>query len=201
MEQNGNTETREMTVEQAQAFDYANSAASFQDGLKKAKAKGDRFVQLDTKALMKMASTFNNISDYQLFMYFIDKMGSQSNALVVSQGAVARVLGCCTKTVGRSVKRLQELQYLQVLKIQGNSNCYVMNGDVVWKTGRDKKQYAVFTATVVAEWDDQLPEHYKLWQKNLRPISQKYIEENCLNKDLDKEVEVVLLKDNNNPTG
>lgn len=191
--------TREMTEEQAKAFDYANSAEAFQDGLKKEKAKGSRFVQVDTKALMKQAATFNTLTQFHLWNYFIDKMGSQSNALMVSQSTIAGILNVSVKTVQRAITRLEELQYIQVLKVQ-NGNCYVINSDIAWKTGRDKKTRAIFSATIVAEWDEQEAVNYERWQKNLRPISQNYIESNRADKEGETVVDVVLLKDNNNPT-
>lgn len=184
---------REMTEEQAKAFDYANSSEAFHDGLKKEKAKGSRFVQIDTKALMKMAGTFTNRTQFQLFNYFIDKMGSQSNALMVSQGVMAGIFGVSIRTVQRAIERLEELQYIQVIKVQGG-NCYVINSEVAWKTGRDKKDYAIFSATVVAEWDEQRPENYERWQKELRPISQRYIEAEMSE---DGDVKVTKVEDNN----
>jgi len=103
------------------------------------------------------------------------------------------------RTVQRAIERLEELQYIQVIKVQGG-NAYAVNSDVAWKTGRDKKEYAVFNATVVAEWDEQRPENYERWKKELRPISKRFVEQNRLDKDIEKEADVVLLKDNNNPT-
>jgi len=191
--------TIEMTEEEAKAWQYANSAEAFHDGLKKEKAKGSRFVQVDTKALMKMAATFTNRTQFQLWNYFIDKMGSQTNILMVSQSVMAGVFGVSVRTVQRAIERLEELQYIQVIKVQGG-NAYAVNSDVAWKTGRDKKEYAVFNATVVAEWDEQRPENYERWKKELRPISKRFVEQNRLDKDIEKEADVVLLKDNNNPT-
>jgi hypothetical protein len=100
---------------------------------------------------------------------------NRSNALMVSQTRLCQVLDCHRNTLREVIKRLQELRYINVVKI-GVNNCYVVNEEVAWKTGRDKKGVAIFSATVVAEWDDQLSEHFNLWTKPLQPIPRSFIE-------------------------
>jgi len=182
--------TIEVTDEMLAVIEQVQGRKAFEKEQAKQRNNGDRFVQLNTKILHRQSKTFKNIKDYQLMSFFYDKM-NRSNALMVSQTRLCQVLDCHRNTLREVIKRLQELRYINVVKI-GVNNCYVVNEEVAWKTGRDKKGVAIFSATVVAEWDDQLSEHFNLWTKPLQPIPRSFIE--SLEDDKEKNKLAVIRK-------
>ena len=171
--------TREMTEAEAQAFDYLKTSKALNEEMAKRRSKGDRFVQVNTKILAKQSVDFTNVKEYQLMNFFYDRMG-RSNALMVSNKKMASLLNCSTRTVITITKMLEAKQYIRIVKV-GTANAYVVNADVAWKTGRDGKNGAVFNATVVADWDEQLKEHVDRWTGRLQPVPKEFLEQ--LNKD------------------
>lgn len=94
-------------------------------------------------------------------MYMVTNM-SRSNALVVSQQAIATGLKCSRVTVNQAIKYLVEHNFVQVIKA-GGSTVYVVNSRVAWQ-GERGARYAAFGADVVAiekeqttNLDDQTP--------------------------------------------
>ena len=80
-------------------------------------------------------------------MYMLNNM-SRSNALVVSQKAIATELGLSLKSIGNSIKLLTEHHFIQAVKV-GNTSIYVVNSKVAWQ-GERGARYAAFGADVVA---------------------------------------------------
>lgn len=80
-------------------------------------------------------------------MYMVNRM-SRSNALVVSQGAIAAELELSRETVNKALKLLVAHNFVQSVKV-GNTNVYVVNSRVAWQ-GERGARYAAFGADVVA---------------------------------------------------
>lgn len=94
-------------------------------------------------------------------MYMVTNM-SRSNALVVSQQAIATGLKCSRVTVNQAIRYLVEHNFVQVIKA-GGSTVYVVNSRVAWQ-GERGARYAAFGADVIAieseqtiDLDDQTP--------------------------------------------
>ena len=94
-------------------------------------------------------------------MYMLNNM-SRSNALVVSQKAIANELGLSLKSIGNSIKLLTDHHFIQSIKV-GNTSVYVVNSKVAWQ-GERGARYAAFGADVMAieaeqtmDIDDQTP--------------------------------------------
>ena len=85
-------------------------------------------------------------------MYMVNRM-SRSNALVVSQKAIATALGLSLKSIGNSVKILGEHNFIQTIKV-GNTSVYVVNSKVAWQGVRGER-YAAFGADVIAIESEQ----------------------------------------------
>lgn len=166
--------TIEVDEATARAIEHLKKTETLDKEIAKQRNNGDRFAQINTKILFHQAMEFKDLKDYQLMAYFYDRM-NRSNALIVSQTRLCQVLDCHRNTVRAVIKRLEELRYIDIIKV-GVQNCYVVNEQVAWKTGRDKKKKAIFSATVVADWDDQLSEHFKNWTKPLQPIPKNWLE-------------------------
>jgi DNA-binding transcriptional MocR family regulator len=80
-------------------------------------------------------------------MYMVNRM-SRSNALVVSQQAIATELKTSRETVNKAIKFLTAHNFVQVIKA-GGSTVYVVNSRVAWQGDRGAR-YAAFGADVIA---------------------------------------------------
>lgn len=93
-----------------------------------------------------------------LLHHLVARMGQQ-NALVVSQKVLARIMGIHERTVRRAVADLAEGNWIQVVRIgNGREAAYVVNDRVAWGQSRDQLRLSVFSATVVADLDEQEPD-------------------------------------------
>lgn len=87
--------------------------------------------------------------------FLVAQMGHQ-NAVVVSQAILAKMMGCSVETVKRAVRDLVAENWISVVRIgKGKEAAYVVNDRVAWGQARDQLRLSVFSATVVADFDDQ----------------------------------------------
>lgn len=130
--------------------------------LGKEKANTFGWLQFEKKALKELQElAMRSPSSMGTLMYMVNKM-SRSNALVVSQQAIANELGCSRVTVNGAIRYLVQHNFVQVIKAGGNS-VYVVNSRVAWQ-GERGARYAAFGADVIAfeaeqagEMDDLQP--------------------------------------------
>jgi DNA-binding MarR family transcriptional regulator len=144
--------------------------------IKQAEYKRDavKYVQVNELALMDWAINFKSVKHHHLMMYFMVKM-NKTNAVCVSQAVLCKVLGCARQTLVNAIKWLEENRYINIYKV-GVSNVYVINSDVGWKTTRNKREFAIFNATMVVDMDEQNEESIKLWNTPLHSIPQKLLQ-------------------------
>ena len=88
-------------------------------------------------------------------MYLVNHM-SRSNALVVSQSAIADGIGGKRGTVNKAIKYLVDHNFVQIIKAGGVS-VYVVNSRVAWQGVRGER-YAAFGADVIAIESEQTGE-------------------------------------------
>jgi len=88
-------------------------------------------------------------------MYMVNHM-SRSNALVVSQQAIADAVGAKRQTVNQAIRYLAEHNFIQTIKV-GGATVYVVNSRVMWQGNRGER-YAAFGADIVAIEAEQDPE-------------------------------------------
>ena len=93
-----------------------------------------------------------------LLHHLVAQMGHQ-NAVVVPQKVLAKLMKCSQETVKRAVADLVAERWVQVVKLNGPGtvNAYVVNDRVAWGQPRDQLRLSAFSATVVADHDDQDP--------------------------------------------
>lgn len=91
-----------------------------------------------------------------LLHHLVAKMGQQ-NAVVVSQKTLALLMGASLDTVKRALRVLQDEHWIQVVKMNGPGTvaAYVVNDRVAWGQPRDQLRLSVFSASVIADYDDQ----------------------------------------------
>jgi hypothetical protein len=109
-----------------------------------------QFEKRGLKALQDLATS--SPAAMGTLMYMLNNM-SRSNALVVSQKAIATELGLSLKSIGNSVKTLAEHNFIQTVKV-GNTTVYVVNSKVAWQ-GERGARYAAFGADVIAIESEQ----------------------------------------------
>jgi len=85
-------------------------------------------------------------------MYLVNHM-SRSNALVVSQQAIAKGIGCSRQTVNGAIKYLLEHNFIQTVKA-GGATVYIVNSRVAWQ-GERGARFAAFGADIVAIEEEQ----------------------------------------------
>ena len=111
------------------------------------------WLQFEKKALKELQElSIKSPSSMGTLMYMVNRM-SRSNALVVSQQAIATELGISREAVNRGIKHLSTHNFIQVIKA-GGASVYVVNSRVAWQGVRGER-YAAFGADVVALESEQ----------------------------------------------
>lgn len=80
------------------------------------------------------------------------------NAVVISHGALAKLVACHRNSVIKAVKLLEEGRWLQIGRIgeRGTTNAYILNDTVAWTQSRDNLQFSLFSATVILDAAEQV---------------------------------------------
>jgi hypothetical protein len=119
------------------------------------KANTYGWLQLEKKAAQELQRLIQaSPTAASTLMYMVNNM-SRSNALVVSQQAIANGIGAKRESVNRAVRYLVEHNFIQVIKAAGAS-VYVVNSRVMWQGNRGER-YAAFGADIVAIESEQDP--------------------------------------------
>ena len=121
-----------------------------------AKNKPGTWVQTERKAHEAWANLIaQKPRAAMLLHHLVAQMGHQ-NAVVVSQKTLAKLMGIHERTVRRAVADLVEDRWIAVIRIgSGKEAAYVVNDRVAWGQSRDQLRLSVFSATVVADIEDQ----------------------------------------------
>ncbi|WP_216086027.1 helix-turn-helix domain-containing protein [Shigella sonnei] len=91
----------------------------------------------------------------ELLHHLVAQMGHQ-NAVVIPQAVLAKLMNRSVDTVQRAVKDLVAGGWIQVVRLgRGKEAAYVVNDRVAWGQPRDQLRLSVFSASVVADFDDQ----------------------------------------------
>lgn len=113
------------------------------------------FVQVSRSYLREMRGLARKSPvAHEILYYFVEHMGRTTNAVVCSRNVLAEVTGCSIATVGRAIRVLKNDNWIDTVKI-GNASAYCVNERAFWQAGRNQRQYAVFSATVIAAASEQ----------------------------------------------
>ena len=113
------------------------------------------FVQLSRNYLREMRGLARKSPvAHEILYYLVEHMGRTTNAVVCSRSVLAEVTGCSIATVGRAIRVLKDDSWIDTVKI-GNASAYCVNERVFWQAARNQRQYAVFSATVIAAASEQ----------------------------------------------
>lgn len=113
------------------------------------------FVQLSRGYLRQMRKLARKSPvAHEILYYLVEKMGRTTNAVVCSRKVLSEVTECSIATVGRAIKILKDDNWIETVKI-GSASAYCVNERVFWQAGRNQREYAIFSATVVASASEQ----------------------------------------------
>lgn len=108
----------------------------------------------------------------ELLHHLVAQMGRQ-NAVVIPQAVLAKLMNRSVDTVQRAIKDLVAERWISVVRLgRGKEAAYVVNDRVAWGQSRDQLRLSVFSAAVVADFDDQ--EEVLLGHGDLRKIPTLY---------------------------
>lgn len=138
-----------------------------------AKHQAGHWVQTERKAHEAWAALIaRKPRAAMLLHHLVAQMGHQ-NAVVVPQGVLAKLMGCSVDTVQRAVRDLVAERWIQVIRIgRGKEAAYVVNDQVAFGEKRDNLRYSIFSATIIADADDQ--DRETLEHRDLRRIPTLY---------------------------
>lgn len=103
-----------------------------------------------------------------VFSVLREHMQIGSNAVTVSNQALAKILGRSARTISRSTKYLSDHAYVQVVKT-GNTNTYVVNERIAF-AGSAGQRKAVFSSTVVAHECEQEESWHQIKKLKAIPV-------------------------------
>ena len=89
-----------------------------------------------------------------ILFYLVEHMGRTTNAVVCSYKTLQEATGVSRTSVANAVKLLKNENWIDAVKI-GNATAYCVNERVFWQAGRNQRQYAIFSATVIASASEQ----------------------------------------------
>lgn len=119
------------------------------------KGENYNFVQLNRGHMQALrALTRKSPLAHEILYYLVEHMGKTTNAVIVSYRTLQEVTGVSRATVGRAISILKDDNWVDAVKI-GSATAYAVNARVFWQASRNQKEYAIFSATVVASASEQ----------------------------------------------
>jgi hypothetical protein len=121
------------------------------------KHKPGQWVQTERKAHEAWASLIaRKPRAAMLLHHLVAQMGHQ-NAVVISQKTLAKLTGVTDRTVRSAIADLVAERWISIVRLNGPGTvaAYVVNDRVAWGQPRDELRLSVFSAMVVADFEDQ----------------------------------------------
>jgi len=115
------------------------------------------WVQTERAAHEAWSSLMGQSPQAARLMHLLVARVGDHNAVVISQKALAELMGVTDRTVRTAVKILQAGNWLEVRQIgdRGTVNAYVLNDRIVWTGPRDGIRHSLFSAAVVVSSAEQ----------------------------------------------
>ena len=118
--------------------------------------KPGQWVQTERKTHEAWAKLISHKPRAAALAHILVAQMSHQNAVVVSQTVLAKLMGCSVETIKRAVRDLVAERWISVIRLgKGKEAAYVVNDRVAWGQARDQLRLSVFSAAVVADYDDQ----------------------------------------------
>jgi len=101
-------------------------------------------------------------------LHFLTQRMTRQNAVVVSQNTLCEVLSCSRSSLNLAINLLRNENWVQVVKI-GQSNGYLVNSKVAWRSHQNKR-YGYFGADVIVSETEQAQPVEELENQPLKHI-------------------------------
>jgi DNA-binding transcriptional MocR family regulator len=126
---------------------------------KAAKNEPGKWVQTERKAHESWADLIGRKPRAAALLHHLVAQMGQQNAVVVSQKVLSKLMGCSLRTVQYAVADLESEKWIQVVRMNGPGTvaAYVINDRVAFYGNRENLRFSLFSATVVADIEDQQP--------------------------------------------
>ncbi len=115
-------------------------------------------------------------------MHLLAARVGDHNAVVISQGTLAKLAGASRRGVQNAIAILERERWIELRQIgdRGTVNAHIINDRVVWSGPRDGLRYSLFSAVVVIS-DQEQPDRDNLGaQEPLRSLPRLFPEERQL---------------------
>ena len=132
--------------------------------------KNHNFVQLQKGYLKNWRGLASkNPVAVQILFFLIENMGRTTNAVICSYQVLMEMTDTSKSTVSRAIKILKDDNWIQAVKV-GSATAYAINEKVAWQAAKNQRQYAIFSATVVASESEQDSDFAKKAKEALKHI-------------------------------
>ena len=132
--------------------------------------KNYNFVQISRGYLKNWRALIRkNPLSAEILMFLIEKMGRTTNAVVCSYKTLTELTGYSRTSIANSLKILRDDNWIEAVKI-GNATAYCVNERVAWQASRNQRNYAIFSATIVASESEQESDFQKKSREKLTYI-------------------------------
>ncbi len=90
-------------------------------------------------------------------MHQLVALMDRENAVAISHGTLAKLVGCNERTIRRAIVDLESDRWVQVIQLgqRGTVNAYRVNDRVAWSDYRDNLRFSSFSARIVVAAEDQ----------------------------------------------
>jgi len=125
--------------------------------------KPGAWVQTDREAHERWAQLAVRNPKASALLHILAARVGDHNAVVASQGTLAKIMGCSAATIKRALAELRAGNWIEVRQVgpTGSVNAYVVNDRVVWSGPREGIRFSLFTANVILT-DEEQPDRASL---------------------------------------
>lgn len=115
------------------------------------------WVQTERAAHEAWATLIDQSPQAAKIMHILTARIEDHNAVVVSQDTLAKLAKASRRTVQRALTVLRDGNWIDIRQIgpNGTVNAYVINDRVAWADRRDNLRLSIFSATVIADAEEQ----------------------------------------------
>lgn len=115
-----------------------------------------------------------------IMVYLMNNM-RRDNVIIVSSKTLEQELERSRTTISRAVSVLVEQRWVQIIRV-GSARAFAVNERVAWRDKADKRKNAIFSATVIANRDEQVSKELND-DRPLKQIDRKQTEQQGSDND------------------
>jgi hypothetical protein len=106
-----------------------------------------------------------------IFMFFLENMNNK-NMVVCSQQVLAEEFGKGRTSIYKAIKLLDDHNFINIAKI-GTANTYILNPEITFQSGNDKKKYVSFEGTVLLSKEENKALFEKYNYESIKVLKEK----------------------------